>query len=73
MNVRRGTALPQAKLSEGVIPVVRALYGAGITTRELGKAFGVNHTAVWQAVTTYPVLKADGRVERRYYTWDHVR
>lgn len=69
----RGSNLPQSKLTERLIPVVRALHDAGVTTRRLGKGLGMNHTAIWQAVRTYPVLRADGTVERRYYTWDHVR
>jgi DNA invertase Pin-like site-specific DNA recombinase len=55
----RGTETKNAKLTESVIPVIRELNAAGITTRELGKAFGVHHTAIWQAVN--------------YYTWNHVR
>lgn len=69
----RGSNLPQSKLSERIVPVVRELHSAGITTRRLGQALGVDHTAIWQAVRTYAVLRADGQVERRYYTWDHVR
>ena len=69
----RGSALPQSKLTERVVPVLRELHVAGITTRRLGRGLGVNHTTVWLAVTTYPQLQADGRVQRRYLTWDHVR
>lgn len=73
MSTSRGSALPQSKLTERLVPIVRELHSAGITTRRLGRGLGMNHTAIWQAVTTYPVLKADGQVERRYMTWDHVR
>ena len=73
MNIPRGTALPQSKLTERLIPVIRELHSAGITTRRLGRGMGVNHTAIWQAVTFVPVMDARGQVERRYLTWDHVR
>ena len=55
----RGSITHKAKLTEKLIPVIRDLHAAGITTRELGRAFGVHHTAIWQAVN--------------YYTWNHVR
>lgn len=73
MSFHKGSALPQSKLNERLIPVVRELHAAGITTRRLGRGLGVNHTTVWLAVRSHPVLRADGHVERRYYTWDHVR
>lgn len=69
----RGTALPQSKLTERLIPVIRELHAAGITTRRLGRALGMHHTAIWQAVTSVPVMDVRGQVERRYLTWDHVR
>lgn len=71
--IRRGTNLPQSKLTERIVPVLRALHDAGITTRRLAKGLGVNHSTVWLAISTYPMLREDGTVERRYYTWDHVR
>lgn len=73
MSFQKGSALPQSKLTERLIPVVRELHAAGITTRQLGRGLGVNHTTVWLAVRTFPTLRADGQVERRYHTWDHVR
>lgn len=69
----RGSSLPQSKLTERIVPVVRELVAAGIPIRALGRGLDVDHTTIWQAVKTYPVLRADGQVERRYYTWDHVR
>ena len=73
MNVSRGTALPQSKLTERLVPVIRDLHAAGVTTRQLGRGLGVNHTAIWQAVTSVLVTDASGRIGRRYLTWDHVR
>lgn len=71
--IPHGSALPQSKLTERLIPVIRELHAAGITTRRLGRGMGVNHTAIWQVVTAVPVMDARGLVERRYLTWDHVR
>lgn len=71
--MKRGTALPQSKLTERLVPVLRELHAAGVSTRQLRRGLGVNHTAIWQAVRTFEVMRADGQVERRFYTWDHVR
>lgn len=68
--IPRGSTLPQSKLTERLVPVIRELHAAGITTRRLGRGMGVNHTAIWQAVTAVPVMDARGLVERRYLTWD---
>lgn len=73
MSAVKGSALPQAKLTERVIPLVRELHAAGISTRRLGRGLDVDHTAIWLAVSAYPVLRVDGSVEHRYRTWDHVR
>lgn len=73
MSIQRGTALPQAKLTERLVPLVRELHHAGITTRLLGRGLGVNHVSIWLAVTADPILRVDGTVERRYRTWNHVR
>jgi len=41
MTIHRGTALPQSKLTERLVPVIRELHAAGITTRRLGKAVAI--------------------------------
>lgn len=68
-----GSETHKAKLTEFVIPVIRELRTAGISTRQLGRGLGVDHTAIWQATTQYPQLRTDGRIDYRYYTWNHVR
>lgn len=55
----RGSETKNSKLNERVVPVIRERHAAGESTRQLGKEFGVNHTAIWQAVN--------------FYTWNHVR
>lgn len=68
----RGSATHKAKLTESEIPIIRRRYLDGATTRDLAKEHGVDHTAIWYAVTKRPVLRKCGRVEWRYHTWNHV-
>jgi hypothetical protein len=67
-----GSATHNAKLTEEVIPAIRRKYKAGATTRELAAEYGVDHTAIWYAVTKRPLLKKDGSVIWRFHTWNHV-
>lgn len=68
----RGVATHNAKLSEIDVVRIRQKHRAGSTTRQLAAQHGVHHTAIWYAVTKRPMLLKCGRLQWRYYTWNHV-
>lgn len=58
-NVKRGNELPQSKMTDDDVILIRELAKAGIKYRDIGEKFCIHHTTAWRIAN--------------YYDWRHVK
>lgn len=59
IKFKRGTQLPQSRLTEDDVKLIRELAKSGMKFRTIGEKFDIHHTTAWRVAN--------------YLDWKHVR